>query len=160
PLSTKLVLALPTTWPAVAEAKVTLNWPLASVVPVSGVLGTATAPFVSVNVDGKGGVAGGGERVRRWRPRGGSRASSAGARGARLMRASSNVLMGGPLWLETRSPVARVSVTPLSTKLVLALPRTWPALAEVKVTLKWPAASVVPVSGVLGTATAPFVSVN
>src|SRR5438128_10350610 len=51
-----VVVALPITWPAVAELKVTWNWPLASVVPEielgldagrsAGALVSGTAPFV------------------------------------------------------------------------------------------------------------------
>src|SRR5439155_16633259 len=67
--------------------------------------------------------------------------------GAMLIVASSKVLVAGPLSPVWLSPVPRVAVTPLTVKLVLALPRTRPAVAEVKVTANWPLPLVLPVKG-------------
>src|SRR5262249_50334779 len=58
------------------------------------------------------------------------------------------------------SPVARGSGTPLTVNVAVALPMTWPAVADVKVTWNWPLALVVPERGVDGTALAPLVLVR
>ena len=50
PLTLSVAVAFPITWPAVAEVKVTRNWPPALVVPESGVDATAFAPLVLVRV--------------------------------------------------------------------------------------------------------------
>src|SRR5262249_60423825 len=60
------------------------------------------------------------------------------ALGAMLIWASSKVLVAGPLSTKPGSPlpspVARARVLPLSVKVVLALPMTWPAVFQWKVT--------------------------
>jgi hypothetical protein len=49
-LTVSVAVALPMTCPGESEVKVTWNWPLALVVPESGLSGMATAPPLLVKV--------------------------------------------------------------------------------------------------------------
>jgi hypothetical protein len=63
PFNVKLVEAFPTTRPGVAELKVRLHWPFASVVVGTGPDGTGVAPFDGVNVIEYGNPAGAGAKL-------------------------------------------------------------------------------------------------
>src|SRR5437660_679229 len=77
-----------------------------------------------------------------------------------LIRSSTKVLVAGPLSPDLLSPVARVSGTPLTVNVVVALPVTLPAVGEVKVTWNWPLALVVPENGPAGLGAAPLLGVS
>src|SRR5688500_15651721 len=80
--------------------------------------------------------------------------------GKMLMRALTKRLFASPLppgpgIVAVAGSVSRVSVTPPSTKVELALPTTRPGVLLVNVALNWPETLVVPLNGPGGTGTAP-----
>ena len=168
PPSTTVPVALPTTWPAVADVNVTSNSPDTFVRPSIGPPGTGTAPFwpesdtVTSAPVNRSNVPISPSRslfvpssthivvTNVW-----SSPTSFVASGSIVIFASTNVFSAAPL-LFARPSVKRATVTLLTSAVAKAVPMTCPVVGDVKVTPNSPFASVTPASGPTGAGTAPF----